>query len=44
MKYLIYTGPGIGDLMMQLPVARRLRENDKNAKIYLFANMGGKNE
>ena len=44
MKYLIYTGPGIGDLMMQLPVARRLRENDKNAKIYLFANMGGKND
>lgn len=33
MKYLIYCGPGIGDWILILPMARRIKESDKDAFI-----------
>ena len=36
MKYLLYIGPGIGDFALALPMARRIKLNDKNAYIAAF--------
>lgn len=36
MKYLIYCGPGIGDIILILPMLRRIKENDSKAFIKLF--------
>lgn len=33
MKYLIYIGPGIGDWIIALPMARRIKLNDPNSHI-----------
>lgn len=42
MKYLIYCGPGIGDWIMILPMARRIKKADKKA--YITAVMTSNSE
>ena len=37
MKYLIYTGPGIGDFIMFLPFVKAIKENDPNAYVKIFS-------
>ncbi|MGN0351042.1 MAG: glycosyltransferase family 9 protein [Roseburia sp.] len=37
MKYLIYGGTGIGDFIINLPMARRIKLNDPNAHISFLA-------
>ena len=37
MKYLIYTGPGIGDFIMILPLVKAIKMNDPNAYVRLFS-------
>lgn len=36
MNYLLYTGPGIGDFMLILPMVRKIEKHDKNSKIDLL--------
>lgn len=36
MKYLIYCGPGIGDLILVLPMAKSIRDYDPNAYIKII--------
>lgn len=36
MKYLIYCGPGIGDWILILPMARRIKRSDPNAYILVI--------
>lgn len=36
MKYLIYCGPGIGDLILILPMARVIKRNDEDAYISII--------
>lgn len=36
MRYLIFGGTGIGDFVMLLPMAQKIKENDKNAFITYF--------
>lgn len=42
MKYLIYCGPGIGDWILILPMARRIKESDKNAFIMAMVRSDSK--
>lgn len=37
MKYILYTGSGIGDMAIILPMARRIKLHDKNAYIMAFS-------
>lgn len=36
MKYLIYIGPGIGDFIIALPMAKTIKEHDPNSFIKVF--------
>ena len=36
MKYIIHTGPGIGDIIQFLSMARAIKENDPDARVDLL--------
>lgn len=38
MKYLIFGGVGIGDTIIELSLAKGIKENDKSAQVYLLIN------
>lgn len=42
MRYLIYCGPGIGDWILILPMAKRIKESDKNAFIMVMVRSDSK--
>lgn len=42
MKYIIYCGPGIGDFVMMLPIAKAIKEKEPNSIVSLFSMMNSK--
>lgn len=42
MKYIIYCGPGIGDLVLILPMVRAIKKHDSNAYIQAFMSSSSK--
>lgn len=42
MKYIIYCGPGIGDFILILPMAREIKREDKNAYIMVIMTSDSK--